>query len=236
VEASWTPDPTGRHELRYWDGSAWTEWVSDAGQQADDPPSWPRPPQASGLGLRAGYLRYFRRAGGPWPVVDLSGDQVGLLARSPFGLTGRSIGVWDMANTLWLVVKQSIHGTLILAADQEVGRIQWHGVGSLGTVDITVHLMGRMRARMRATRQDLAIGKAVVTDPGGAPLLSLGITRDADMHVLTLQRLVSLPDDYEYAVQAVVPAIILELDTRAGFKASHDDEDSTFSGRSPWPD
>lgn len=37
VPASWQPDPRGRHEYRYWDGSRWTEHVSDAGAQATDP-------------------------------------------------------------------------------------------------------------------------------------------------------------------------------------------------------
>ena len=36
--AGWFPDPTGRHEHRYWSGSSWTENVSDAGQAATDPP------------------------------------------------------------------------------------------------------------------------------------------------------------------------------------------------------
>jgi hypothetical protein len=35
--ANWYADPTGRHELRYWDGTAWTEHVSDSGTQATDP-------------------------------------------------------------------------------------------------------------------------------------------------------------------------------------------------------
>ncbi len=35
--ASWFPDPTGRHELRYWDGQAWTADVSDGGTTAQDP-------------------------------------------------------------------------------------------------------------------------------------------------------------------------------------------------------
>ncbi len=35
--AAWHPDPTGRHELRYWDGTQWTEHVSDAGVQAVSP-------------------------------------------------------------------------------------------------------------------------------------------------------------------------------------------------------
>lgn len=36
--AEWKPDPHGRHELRYFDGTTWTEHVSDAGAQAVDPP------------------------------------------------------------------------------------------------------------------------------------------------------------------------------------------------------
>jgi uncharacterized protein YxjI len=36
--ARWHPDPFGRHELRYWDGSRWTEHVSSHGKQATDPP------------------------------------------------------------------------------------------------------------------------------------------------------------------------------------------------------
>ena len=38
VPAGWYADPAGRYELRYWDGSAWTEHVSRAGQQYTDPP------------------------------------------------------------------------------------------------------------------------------------------------------------------------------------------------------
>ena len=34
--ASWQPDPTGRHEHRYWDGQVWTDTVSDAGSTAVD--------------------------------------------------------------------------------------------------------------------------------------------------------------------------------------------------------
>ena len=34
---SWQPDPTCRHQLRYWDGERWTAWVSDDGSQAEDP-------------------------------------------------------------------------------------------------------------------------------------------------------------------------------------------------------
>ena len=37
TEASWLADPTGRHELRYWDGSTWTDHVSDQGVTGLDP-------------------------------------------------------------------------------------------------------------------------------------------------------------------------------------------------------
>jgi hypothetical protein len=35
--ASWQPDPTGRHEYRYWDGAAYTDQVADAGVAGVDP-------------------------------------------------------------------------------------------------------------------------------------------------------------------------------------------------------
>jgi hypothetical protein len=35
--AGWYPDPSGRNDHRYWDGSAWTDQVSRAGVQAVDP-------------------------------------------------------------------------------------------------------------------------------------------------------------------------------------------------------
>ncbi len=38
VPANWYPDPSKRHELRYWNGSAWTEHVATGGVQSIDPP------------------------------------------------------------------------------------------------------------------------------------------------------------------------------------------------------
>lgn len=36
--AGWYADPSSRYELRYWDGTQWTEHVSRSGQQFTDPP------------------------------------------------------------------------------------------------------------------------------------------------------------------------------------------------------
>ncbi len=42
--ASWYPDPSGRAELRYWDGTAWTEHISNNGVQGIDSVDAPPPP------------------------------------------------------------------------------------------------------------------------------------------------------------------------------------------------
>jgi hypothetical protein len=36
--AAWYADPSNRFELRYWDGSEWTEHVARGGKQFTDPP------------------------------------------------------------------------------------------------------------------------------------------------------------------------------------------------------
>jgi hypothetical protein len=37
-QAGWLPDPTGRHEYRWWDGAEWTEVVADQGVESVDAP------------------------------------------------------------------------------------------------------------------------------------------------------------------------------------------------------
>lgn len=44
LPASWQTDPTGRHDHRYWDGTAWTENVADAGVASIDPYESTAPP------------------------------------------------------------------------------------------------------------------------------------------------------------------------------------------------
>jgi uncharacterized protein YxjI len=39
--AGWYPDPSGRHELRWYDGIQWTERVSSHGREGTDPPGGP---------------------------------------------------------------------------------------------------------------------------------------------------------------------------------------------------
>lgn len=39
--AGWHPDPYGKHQLRYFDGTSWREMVSDDGVQSVDAPPPP---------------------------------------------------------------------------------------------------------------------------------------------------------------------------------------------------
>ena len=41
--ANWYPDPMGRHEYRYFDGTNWTEHVTSHGRQSVDPLDRRRP-------------------------------------------------------------------------------------------------------------------------------------------------------------------------------------------------
>lgn len=230
MEAAWLSDPTGRHEMRYWDGQSWTDSVADGGDVGEDPATWPLAPEAAGSGLRSGTLRYVVGAGGQWPILDGADDQVGWIVRGPFSFGGRSAQVFDM-QSLWLTVKQSLQGTLVLHENQQVGLIGWHGIGAMSTVNISLELAGRVRAKMLAKQHDLGSGTARVQDPSGADLLGLQVERRGDSRVLTMQRLVGTPDEYEYIIQAMVPAIILEFSSRVGFDPTYH-----LGGPGVWPD
>jgi hypothetical protein len=60
--AAWQPDPTGRYEYRYWDGTRWTDHVSRGGTRATDavgsagtgPPRFAASPAAPADGTSAG--------------------------------------------------------------------------------------------------------------------------------------------------------------------------------------
>lgn len=66
----WLPDPSGRHEYRYWDGTTWTDDVSDAGTTSVDPAPGLTPPGGPGP------------AGDPTAVMDAT---QGYAPTAPFG-------------------------------------------------------------------------------------------------------------------------------------------------------
>jgi hypothetical protein len=95
----WNPDPTGRHEYRYWDGGRWTDDVSDngvtgvdamasdqtwtqypqTGQTAPYPPNAPYPPMTQGPPT------------GPYPPADAA-DPTATWGAGPPGQMGPPTG------------------------------------------------------------------------------------------------------------------------------------------------
>ncbi len=81
--AAWYPDPFGRRPHRYWDGGAWTSWVSDGVRQLSEPVGvpaassgtydavlhWLLPVGRSGWAIAAGYAGLFAFLILPAPIA-----------------------------------------------------------------------------------------------------------------------------------------------------------------------
>lgn len=123
TEAGWQPDPFQRHELRYWDGAAWTAHVSDAGTTSSDepvpsaggppppPPAPPAPPAATAAatGVAAGGWKDRLKAAaqqgkelaekGKQAVAEQQAQRTAAAANDP--------------NTIWVGEKQSMGASAI---------------------------------------------------------------------------------------------------------------------------
>jgi uncharacterized protein YxjI len=109
----WYPDPSGRHELRYWDGREWTDHVSSHGRSSNDP-----------IG-----------EAGAVPVGSQSADKVRHQVSGQAGVTSGATGGGTVFSEPILVVNQKVklielnneyavydqHGTQI-AAIRQVGQ------------------------------------------------------------------------------------------------------------------
>ena len=143
-QAGWKGDPFGRHELRYWDGAAWTAHVSDAGVQATDepvptdpaaPPPPPPPPAASTAA-----------AGGSWKDKLKSAAQQAAQQGKELAEKGKAMAAEQQAarreamandpNVVWMGEKKSA-GTAAIGVSSVAYRITRDKVfvdsGLLGT-------------------------------------------------------------------------------------------------------
>ena len=92
AKADWYKDPAGRHQFRYWDGAAWTDYVADDGTSSRDPLTPQAAPAAEAASPPAGdsgppgqpgnkeFLRFFAetygltRVGGGWSYGGRTND------------------------------------------------------------------------------------------------------------------------------------------------------------------
>jgi hypothetical protein len=103
--AAWLPDPTGKHDHRWWDGERWTEHVADAGTAATDPlgphenPAAPGEVPSTGDGPGAGDAAteevWGAGAGGAGSQRDAGQRQGGQRPASEPQATAEQSGSWD---------------------------------------------------------------------------------------------------------------------------------------------
>lgn len=131
---AWHPDPTGRHEHRWWDGAGWTGTISDGGRVGDDPAGAPtRSAEAPAVGsmLDASSLVIdFNVTGyerdGAWMVYDRRADRpVGSMTIEHGGLTSpaRYVALDPDGRALFSVERHSRLGRLTVLVRDAGGRL-----------------------------------------------------------------------------------------------------------------
>lgn len=73
----WQPDPTGRHQYRWWDGVAWSDVVADQGVEYHDPIGVAQPSAAPGAGYGQAAQQPSGGYGAPDPGQYPSGGHMG---------------------------------------------------------------------------------------------------------------------------------------------------------------
>jgi hypothetical protein len=127
VAAAWHPDPTGRFEQRYWDGSRWTEHVSSAGRPTVDALE----PNAAHDATRAASMPTANRSTGGSPGTGPIGGGAYVLliiATVFFGIIGVIAGAINLRHPsrrsqaqvlLWLGIISMVVGFLILSTGSQ---------------------------------------------------------------------------------------------------------------------
>ncbi|HET9559115.1 MAG TPA: RDD family protein, partial [Actinomycetota bacterium] len=87
LNGQWHPDPTGRHQLRWWDGQEWTDFVADGGFTAIDPVAGsPAPGQGYAAAAPVQYQPYATA-----PVVGNERVPAGIPLTNPWARLGSSL-------------------------------------------------------------------------------------------------------------------------------------------------
>lgn len=187
--ADWYADPSGRHQLRYWNGTSWTEYVSDSGTQSIDPldaPARTHDPNTSDLGDQIDSALSIG-SGPDAGAVDRMVRGGGIRGAGITGEVGRGDG------TLW--------GEPILVVSQKVKLIEVNNQYSVydqaGNPIAMVNQVGQSAAK-KALRVLTSLDQYMthhleITDPSGH--VQLRLTRPAKVFKSTV--IVARPDGSE---------------------------------------
>ncbi len=160
----WYPDPTGRHQLRRWEGGRWGDWVSTGGQMGTDPMT---APAASGGGtLVTEPVICAVRDGAAWALSSLYGQPLATAA-----VDGRTVTISDPAGAPTHQLRRSVAGSTAVVSlhdrtDREIGRYEEVRRAYLGGFRVVG--LGALLATLDAQTNDLK--RLVLVDPGGRPL------------------------------------------------------------------
>ena len=177
--AGWYDDPTRAGRRRYWDGGAWTSYVSDGGPTANDPlpvPA-PPPPAATGGGVppppvpAAGDAAVAATQGGggpsPWTVLGRAGwawaALGGMLTAATAGSTAvrqEPFGEIEVAGGSWIGVVAAVLGIAAAAAPWPWARLTGVGVTSLFALLVSFALIGFRESEDLIAGVDVSLGPA----------------------------------------------------------------------------
>jgi len=170
TEPGWHNDPLGRHESRYWDGTQWTEHVSDGGVQSTDPVDGSAPSSEAA-------------AADPTQPVVTSGGAYGAASPADEGLqqyanTGaqKSGGFPIVPVVIGLVVAAVVVGALVFfVGGGDDG-------GEFGTSTVTIDDANPVQVyELKLDRGEGVRFRAVPQDPNLDPVFAISLAEgDAD--------------------------------------------------------
>ncbi len=157
-DAAWQPDPTGRHQYRYWDGNQWTNHVADNGVNGVDalssteaalpPEAGPTTPQLpSGMPVGRPGIGYGSEPPDPVTMLATRGQRIGaffmevLLAIVTLGIgyIVWSLVIWARGQTPG---KQVLRMRVIRVENRRVANWGWMFLRQLGIYFALFFLIG----------------------------------------------------------------------------------------------
>jgi hypothetical protein len=200
--AGWYDDPTRAGRRRYWDGEAWTSYVSDGGPTANDPLPDPPPAPPGGVGVppapvAAAGATAAGRGQYPWTALGRAGFGVaatgGILTAATAGSTAveqEPFGYIEVAGGSWIGVVAAVLGVAAAAAPWPWARLTGVGVTTLFALLVSFARIGFR------TSEDLVAGADVTLGPAGWLMLigALLLWAGTALALIGLRRPAKAPD------------------------------------------
>lgn len=168
MDAAWYPDPSGRHQHRYWDGAAWTDHVGDGGAQSSDPVDEPLPPPAedeaageSAAGRLGGRLKSLASTAAGRAQAELDRRRAADAPTAADAATGGPVPIFSCKSH-----EAGRNSTITLWPDR-IERVQDHRLGSLSRAKQDTEVIPvRAISSVQAKKDGLAYTKVTVYASG----------------------------------------------------------------------